>query len=847
MLTLTLKNFRCYNDLTIQIPLNQTTLIKGSSGSGKSTLLKSLTWALYGQGKKKQIIPFTAAPNAKTSVSVDFNNINITRHLKPKKLILIYNQKKYQNEDAQQQINKLFGEYDIWLSTSYVAQKKDNHFLMASNANKIDMLNMIAFHEQSPTDAIDKIDKYIDKTKTIQQYKLNSYNKHLKNFNKLDTNINVLPQDELIQIQQDVQTLKNKLTTLIDIKQKYEVDKGIKNNKEQELLQYQQNYEKLLQQPIKPNANVKKLLSNDDLSMDSLNELVTQLTMINNHIKLKCELEKQLNIINYDIKKHFTLNDLQETIKNETQYEQNQFILKKYDLNYNQEDIDDYIQYCQDLLNEQQFIHCQNQFDLLLQNQSIVKQKINDIHAIIDQSLNYINHVDMSLYDATTSQQKMNELILLKGQLQQKYQQCIEAKNHISCPHCHQNVLYKNGQLVKVDHVDMNYLDVIDKQLKKNHLDIKQLQDRIDSLKLAELKTKQELDKQHNIVSQQNQLKTIQENELIKIQNDIISLQHYLNSTSANLVYNQKLTIKEQEQTKQCIQELKNIKLIEKPNMTSCEIKEYLLYQEQQFKYDEICQAIPDGYNHVMTNDIEELKDYIKQLYIYSNKKTMLQNNIDQLQNQLKQIVVLYDPNQEIEEIKTKLIYLKDVLVKNEQALILLKERNQLNEERDELLQLTQKVEDSTLLKQKAIDIECQILENVVQQINTSISEICSCLFDQDIKIELSLFKTLKVSERVKHVVNFSIFYKNGVYDNISECSGGESMLVSTAITLSLNKLYNHRLVIFDESTCYFDIDLKNKVIQTINDHLQGTCLIVQHEGISGIFDHTIDVDQLKK
>ena len=134
----------------------------------------------------------------------------------------------------------------------------------------------------------------------------------------------------------------------------------------------------------------------------------------------------------------------------------------------------------------------------------------------------------------------------------------------------------------------------------------------------------------------------------------------------------------------------------------------------------------------------------------------------------------------------------------------------------------------------------------MVQQINTSIDDICSCLFEQDIKIELSLFKTLKVSERVKHVVNFSIFYKNGVYDHSHDLSGGEENRVSVIITLALNNLYQHKLIMFDETSGSLNVDLKNTVIKTITDYMKGTVIIIEQSGVEGIYDYIIDVDQFK-
>ncbi len=51
----------------------------------------------------------------------------------------------------------------------------------------------------------------------------------------------------------------------------------------------------------------------------------------------------------------------------------------------------------------------------------------------------------------------------------------------------------------------------------------------------------------------------------------------------------------------------------------------------------------------------------------------------------------------------------------------------------------------------------------------------------------------------------------------------------------------------FDEITSGLDTELKNAVIKTIRDNINTTAFIVEYEGIEGIFDHVINVDELHK
>jgi DNA repair exonuclease SbcCD ATPase subunit len=849
MLTLTLKNFRCYNNLILQIPIGQTTLIKGSSGSGKTTLLKAITWALYGISKKKLITPFTAASNVKTIVTIQFNKIKIIRCL-PKKLELIYHDKKYVDIDAQHQINNMFGDYDVWLSTSYVAQKKDNYFLSASNADKINILNSIAFRDSNPSDYLDKIGKYIDKTKTIQQYKLTQYNKHLKNFK--DDDINILSDVEEDNIIKDLKTLNTQLLNLTKLKQKYDIDVAIKQNKQLDLTK---NLKLLSQlQPLQhninidlyPNQKVQDILLSCTINQDDLlilQNAVVYLTDINNKIILKQQLEEKLKQFGFDNVSHFyTLTDLQDITKAEALYQQNDLILKKYELEHNKEDIQEYIHYCQDLLNDQKVYDCQQCLQTLTTTKEQLTKNIADLNQQIKYSHNYIISVDMSLYDNIHCHNKITELLLSNNNLQQKLH---ESKNHIQCPHCHQEVMYKNGALIKLTHIDDN-IDLIEKQMNKNNHDINILQDKIQSLKEDEVKTKKELDKQQNLYNQLIYNKQQKEEELLTIHQQIKDKNEVLNLLPP-LNYDNQLTVKERENIYKCIHELKTVIVVAKPNVTSSHIKDYLNYQEYKNKYLELLETIPANINIPLTCYVEELKDYVKQCQTYLTQKTMLDHTIQHLSDQIEQIIILPDPEQDVIDVKNKIKYLEDILNKNKLANIKLKEKEKLNEERDEVCQLSQKVDDSTELKQRALAIECAVLDDIVKQINTNVDEVCSQLFDQDIKIELSLFKTLKVSSKVKQAVTFNMFYKNGVYDNISESSsGGESSRLSISLTLALNRLFNHKLILFDEATESLDVELKNRVVKTIMEQ-GGTAIVVQHEGVEGVFDHVIDVDLLVK
>ncbi len=176
MLRILLKEFRCWKDLSIDIPLGGVTLIKGDSGCGKSTILQAIVWCLY--GKIQLVTPITKKV-ANTEVTIEFpfyfngkdGILKISRK-KSTRVIFYHSEDMYEDKIAQEIINDLFGTYDLWLASCYVGQGTRNTFLTAPNSGKMELLNSIAFHEEDPRIFIDKITEVFNEKSTIYNVKL---------------------------------------------------------------------------------------------------------------------------------------------------------------------------------------------------------------------------------------------------------------------------------------------------------------------------------------------------------------------------------------------------------------------------------------------------------------------------------------------------------------------------------------------------------------------------------------------------------------------------------------------------------------------------------------------------
>ncbi len=230
---LTLKNFKCWSDLALEIPIGAIVLLKAPSGSGKSSILKSIDWVLYGHVKK--ISPHSMK-HAKTQVKYEVNNITITRTKHPNKLIFD-DGIQFEDAEAQKKINFIYGEYDVWLSTSYVAQRLQNHFLISPNTGKMELLNKIAFHEQDPNEYLEKIDLSYNDARTEQQCLLKSYLEKLEQTELFSVEISkhVLSTNKVNILNDRLTFLNKKLVEVTELKQKQNMMNAIKNNKIEEL------------------------------------------------------------------------------------------------------------------------------------------------------------------------------------------------------------------------------------------------------------------------------------------------------------------------------------------------------------------------------------------------------------------------------------------------------------------------------------------------------------------------------------------------------------------------------------------------------------------------------------
>lgn len=908
MFRITFNQFRCWENLNIEVPIGGITLIKGSSGAGKSTIFQGITWCLYGNIR---LVNPNHLEKAKTRVNIEFpytlNDITgilrIERQKNPSRLILRHispnSMVEHEDKVAQSIIDDLFGAYDIWMASCYIGQGCRNNFLTAPNTGKMELLNSIAFHEEDPSTYIERIDTTITEVDTEYKTKLSHFTANLEALQSMLTTTDLskaLTPEQIVGINTEITSTQTRLIQLQESKKKRDIDLGMLNNLQNQLTIEQS---KVIYVP-KPDTSLSTLIEKfgDNIdSSDHVDAIVNRTMQIIPLLQRRDQFKKELDqyeaylvpYVNIDKNRRYTTADYQNAVAEEIAFNNNQGLAQQLKVSYNDIAIKEHIKQQQDILGAQERLkleHEKNTLEVRInileteQKQYSIQPPAPDLTAqLITQE---IQVPDYSKYSTIPLSAELSELTQRQGAITAHIQHLQKGQGVLQCSHCKGPLRLQHGILVAADTAPANTdeLIVAQQQLSQINSDIARVNRAVQSMVASESQERtayeravqmeqrrldtvrervrqMELDNQRREIAAQTRLKEISQlnQDIQKLNNIIITLP----PVGANMKLLSKVEL---EQKHILIARLSNINILSAPLVSSIEIQSNINYHNLLEKqkvavaaYKEYLGSIPELYRNESTNNLqtymEKIMFYRSQVKASIDERMRLERLVASLQEQITTLInnIGVDPTMEITTASNEIADLKKALVLNDQAQIALKNHALVTKQREEIVQLNTTLADFQMFRQYAVDTECRILQEIVDSINASIQGVCSTLFDRDkdIVIALSLFKTMKATKNVKPIVNFTISYQGGTFDNINQMSGGEGDRASLALTLALNRLSSCPILMLDESLASLDLDMKEAAIRTIRENTNTTVLVIMHDGIDGLYDEIVNINEYRQ
>lgn len=812
--------FRCHVDECFKFN-NLITLIRGGSGKGKSTIFSAIYFALYGQ--MQHIHNHTAPKSSKTSVTLEIGNMIIYRQKRPELLRVTMKDtnKSYEDKVAQEIIIDHYGSRDIWYSCCYLEQNSRSFLLSASNTDKMELLNALAFSSENPEIYLNKIDQKVSQLETELNIRQKKYEIQAKELQELldDPDIDM---DKFCppgnRKTKNEEMIKNK-AEIVELRAALASQQKLKGM----ILSLEQNRDNLLAQIGE--LSQKELLTQIqkdeyDTEYETLESKISLIPVIQQIKKLKQDIVQLQDKIDKcpDIDDSVSESDVAKlTIQNE-KYQNATKICKKHNIDYDKDVIKKYIKDTQNILDMQPKLQTYVSICKVLDEIDDLESKIEKEHG---------KNKDGKGDDKKSVAEIDNEIEKTRN----NYEKLKMSTGLVKCPHCSKSVRILAGKLApeSSEPASPEALTQANKDLKnlmeqrKTTLDLESLNKQYDKLlALVGGEIPEEIPKpleQSEISSRKTKI-----TELSRVE--------WLEKPTQNI-----------DQLKKILELNRNHReLITRRDRLQKDLDKLPKYSD-----DIISMDVSSTSTSQFQNRMKEIRKILSDNSSLESKKVLLDNQLDSVLDKL------YELNKDIKEIKSESISDLEKNVRDIDEMLklsvridaLLVSEAKINEEAEELKELYDDLVAARELKNKAIEVECLSLQSTIDSINVALSDISTAIFEDPISIRINSLKKMKTAkERIKPKINLSISYKSALYDNINQLSGGEIDRVSLAVTLALAKLNSCPILLLDECMASLDDSLRETCINVLKDTIghQKTVLCVLHECTEGFFNNIIEI-----
>lgn len=813
-----IENFKGIRKANYSFNPKSTTLICGKSGIGKSSILEAINYLICGDNTRGLA---NIGSDGKILVKMKIDNFEAVRTNKPKRLIVTYQDKMYEDEHAQSYLDSYFTIF--FKDIAYVRQKGASSFLQKSCSEKMDFLRLWITNDKNIQNIKSKL-KVL--TKDLET-KMSSLYIELEVAKKMFNNY-VLPE-----------TVKN------PIPKKYEptLYQKFKNTQLKTLQKtYSKNYDKhkkicnLLKHEklLLRKSVLDQLCSNIDI--DTLSEerqLLSELKMYTNQLhkiddKNVEELKLELNTLKQEkIDNEINKQTLSKIKKLQSEISTKSIILSDLHQKY--------------FDNQQLSIKIDNEID---ECHKMIKicDKFSDVHTLLTQCIK-----GLEKYDGVT----------VCGNLELMFNTEFfdQLSLNVCCPQCNSylQIIDSNELSVNIVNHKNHHHKTINKSLKELYVEYKKYRttyenylydysyEKLTTNYRLKLKNKQkELEKINSEIDMcidinfPKEYTNILDNtipQLVKQLNKIEYAENELNKlyeshpdiqTCENVEYDDRISqlekyIHDIEFNNKIQTKIKNIK--SKINVDIFELDDKIA------EYDELMKCMNE-YQSILKIKIEDVdtnnfsEEFFSELRLEKERLRLecsiiqtIMNNIMEFKNQIK----LYS-----EYINKKIEY-------ND----LESDMNILQERYDKM---KYKYDNYVILKSVIEKTEGRMIDMFIYDLNEKIQYYVDQFFTDDtMNIDLRCEK----NKREQPKLTFNMIYKGNRIEEVKSLSGGEYDRLNLAISLSFADLLNLPLIMFDESVNSLDEVACTNVLEKIKDCNRVT-LVVAHQIEEGLFDNTL-------
>ncbi len=795
--------FRCYKTASFEFPSAGISLLAGVSGAGKSTIFQAIYWCLYGKlrnvyakthGSKCQVtvvinMPSPDRPDRPDRSGREFQAI---RQKKPDRITVIYEGCTWTDTVAQDLINQIFGDAQLWVSTSYIQQSGRCQLLAGSQKEKLVALKKISLGNDDPGEYINKIDLKVKQLEFNVSGQRQVFDHQLAEFTKIITEKPV--DTKAIAGLSEVDKYQQQKTSLIaEIAELYQQVLKFREFKGQ-------------------SEQVNKMLS-------SKTNRLTELTSGEKSVSSTIELDKQIT----ELRTRIGTAVHQDTIKTRLSNLENSIKSNRAALpaDIAEADLATLAAKSELDINTKisQYKHGKSVCEALACQYTLaaIKVKLTELQDQL-QTANELLKYHQTQQRITSLKNRLifvdESLPVNIAETEDKLRQAHQSLNLMTCPDCESTLRFISGKLVKVTgSKPVTAVEIMALQTKLNQLN----------------QTKR------NIASNAGYLASIQ--ELESLYSEPLVDDPDLPST---------------EILKGNISRLQSVMVTELPPYSVAQVRQAKQILDLERQLDLVKMDLKPGVG-LTVDQVSGAKENLKSLQARrdtqirrSTEVRTLEQEITRLRTQQFKIqqAILDNPEIRYQSSNKQLAELNLFLEQIKHADHCVKLENKLKADRSVLELAYHDLAALQNLKASAIKVEYQQLDHTVSSINLILEETLEMLFTEPIQVSLSMFKTLKTSHRIKPEVNLSIFYRGIDYDSVNQMSGGEGDRVSLAVIVALGIVSTARILLLDECLSSLNAEFREAAVKMIRKfNFSGrTVLIVDHESVEGLYDKIIRV-----